>query len=304
MKTPPALEKNHTIGIIAPARSISREELQPAIELFENWGLEVKLGEHIFHSFHQLAGRDEERAEDLQSFLDDPSIKAIVCARGGYGTIKLMEHLNFEQFTKHPKWIVGYSDITVLHSYITQKLGIKTLHATMPLNITNPAEDLPAMELLKKVLFGEAIEYTWSTSTEFKLPGTISGEVTGGNLSVLYSLRGTGFDIDSTGKILFIEDLDEYLYHIDRMLMNFKHGNIFTGLKALLVGGMTDMNDNKTPYGFTAHEIIKNITKEYTFPVIFDFPAGHFKNNLPVIMGSELKIQKEGEDKMKASFTL
>lgn len=304
MKTPPALEKNDTIGIIAPARSISLEELQPAIELFESWGLEVKLGEHIFHSFHQFAGKDEERAADFQSFLDDPAIKAIICARGGYGTIKLMEHLNFEQFTKHPKWIVGYSDITVLHSYITQKLGIKTLHATMPLNITGPTEDLPATELLKKVLFGETIEYTWSTSTEYSIPGEITGEVTGGNLSVLYSLRGTSFDIDTTGKILFIEDLDEYLYHIDRMLMNFKHGNIFNGLKALLVGGMTDMNDNKTPYGFKAHEIIKNITKDYSFPVIFDFPAGHFKNNLPVIMGSELKIQKDGEDKMKASFTL
>ena len=304
MKTPPALEIKDKIGIIAPARSISREELLPAIELFESWGLEVKLGEHIFHSFHQFAGKDEERAADLQAFLDDPSIKAIVCARGGYGTIKLMEHLNFEQFTKSPKWVIGYSDITVLHSYITQKLGVKTLHATMPLNITSPAEDLPATELLKKVLFGEAIEYTWATSTKCDMPGTISGEVTGGNLSVLYSLRGTGFDIDTTGKILFIEDLDEYLYHIDRMLMNFKHGNIFDGVKALLIGGMTDMNDNKTPYGLTAHEIINDITKNYTFPVIFNFPAGHFKNNLPVIMGSELKIQKEGEEKMKASFTL
>ncbi|MGM0498382.1 MAG: S66 peptidase family protein [Bacteroidota bacterium] len=304
MKTPPALEKKDKIGIIAPARSISREELQPAIELFESWGLEVKLGEHIFHSFHQFAGKDEERAADLQSFLDDPAIKAIVCARGGYGTVKLMEHLNFDQFIRNPKWVVGYSDITVLHSYITQKLGIKTLHATMPLNITNPAEELPAIELLKKVFFGEAIEYTWTPSTGNKIHGEITGEVTGGNLSVLYSLRGTSFDIDTTGKILFIEDLDEYLYHIDRMLMNFKHGNTFTGLKALLVGGMTDMNDNKTPYGFTAHEIIKNITKDYSFPVVFDFPAGHFKNNLPVIIGSELKIQKAGESIMKASFTL
>jgi len=304
MKTPPALEKRDKIGIIAPARNISREELHPAIELFESWGLEVKLGEHIFHSFYQFAGKDEERAQDLQLFLDDPSIKAIVCARGGYGTIKLMELLDFEQFVRNPKWIVGYSDITVLHSYITQKLGVKTLHATMPLNIISPAQNLPAIELLKKVLFGEAVEYTWTSSINCDMPKEITGEVIGGNLSVLYSLRGTSFDIDTTGKILFIEDLDEYLYHIDRMLMNFKHGDKFTGLKALLVGGMTDMNDNKTPYGFTAYEIIKDITKDYTFPVIFDFPAGHFKNNLPVIMGSELKIQKAEENKMKASFTL
>ena len=304
MQTPPALEKQDKVGIIAPARSISREELQPAIELFESWGLKVKLGDHIFHSFHQFAGKDEERARDLQLFLDDPSIKAIICARGGYGTIKLMEHLNFDQFVRHPKWVVGYSDITVLHSYITQTLGIKTLHATMPLNIKSSKEELPATELLKKVLFGEAIEYTWTTSTKCDITGKISGEVTGGNLSVLYSLRGTSFDIDTTGKILFIEDLDEYLYHVDRMLMNFKHGNKFTGLKALLVGGMTDMNDNKTPYGFTAYEIIKNITKDYAFPVIFDFPAGHFKNNLPLVMGSELKIQKVGTDKIKVSFIL
>jgi len=304
MQTPPALETKDKIGIIAPARSISREELLPSIELFESWGLEVKLGEHIFHSFHQFAGKDEERAADLQSFLNDPSIKAIVCARGGYGTIKLMEHLNFDRFVRHPKWVVGYSDITVLHSYITQKLGIKTLHATMPLNIKSPTEDLPATKLLKEVLFGKAIEYRWTTSTQCDMPGEITGEVTGGNLSVLYSLRGTSFDIDTNGKILFIEDLDEYLYHIDRMLMNFKHGNIFTGLKALLVGGMTDMNDNKAPYGFRAYEIIKNITKDYSFPVFYDFPAGHFKNNLPVIMGSELKIQKAEENQMKANFTL
>lgn len=236
--------------------------------------------------------------------MDNPEIKAIVCGRGGYGTIKLMEHLNFEKFTKQPKWIIGYSDVTVLHSYITQKLGIKTLHATMPLNITSPSQEIPATQLLKKTLFGEAIEYTFTPSPGSDIPDEITGEITGGNLSVLYSLRGTGFDIETSGKTLFIEDLDEYLYHIDRMLMNFKHGNKLAQLKALLVGGMTDMNDNQTPYGLNAHEIINNITKDYSFPVIFGFPAGHFKNNFPIIMGSEIKIQRVGDNKMRVSFTL
>ncbi len=302
MQTPPALKKNDTIGIIAPARSISRKEVQPAIDLFEGWGLKVKLGEHLFTSFHQFAGKDKERAADLQNFMDNPEVKAIICARGGYGTVKLMEHLNFEQFRKQPKWIVGYSDITVLHSYITQKLGIKTLHATMPLNITSSSDRLAATELLRDVLFGNKLEYSWNTKTAINCPEKLTGEITGGNLSVLYSLSGTTFDIDTTDKILFIEDLDEYLYHIDRMLMNFKHSNKFSSLKALLVGGMTDMNDNKVTYGYTAHEIIETITRDYAFPVIYDFPAGHFQNNLPIIMGSHIDVEKTGKKQLAVYF--
>jgi len=303
MQTPPALKKNDTIGIIAPARSISREEVQPAIDLFESWGLKVKLGDHLFHAFHQFAGRDKERAADLQTFMDDREIKAIMCARGGYGTVKLMEHLNFDQFRKQPKWMIGYSDITVLHSYITQQLGTKTLHATMPLNIKSSSDNLPATQLLREVLFGNKLEYSWNTSTAINFSGKLSGEITGGNLSVLYSLSGTNFDINTTDKILFIEDLDEYLYHIDRMLMNFKHSNKFSSLKVLLIGGMTDMNDNKIAYGYTAHEIIDNITQDYSFPVIYDFPAGHFPNNLPIIMGSNVEIEQTGEKKLTIHFS-
>ena len=303
MQTPPALKKNDAIGIIAPARSISREEVQPAIDLFESWGLKVKLGDHLFHVFHQFAGRDKERAADLQTFMDDREIKAIMCARGGYGTVKLMEHLNFDQFRKQPKWIIGYSDITVLHSYITQQLGIKTLHATMPLNIKSSSDNLPATQLLREVLFGNKLEYSWNTSTAINFSGKLSGEITGGNLSVLYSLSGTNFDINTTDKILFIEDLDEYLYHIDRMLMNFKHSNKFSSLKVLLIGGMTDMNDNKVAYGYTAHEIIDNITQDYSFPVIYDFPAGHFPNNLPIIMGSNVEIEQTGEKELTIHFS-
>jgi len=302
MITPPALKENDKIAIIAPARKISPEEIKPAVDLFESWGLEVVYGNHLFRSFYQFAGTDEERATDLQNFMDDPSIKAIVCARGGYGTVRLMEYLNFEQFKQHPKWIIGYSDITVLHSYITHQLGINTLHATMPLNIRKGSEELQAIQLLKRVLFGGSLEYTWNVVPETPLPETITAPITGGNLSVLYSVSGTLFDIDTTGKILFIEDLDEYLYHIDRMLMNFKHSHKFSRLKALLVGGMTDMNDNKIPYGFSAREIIANITKTYHFPVISGFPAGHFKNNFPIIMGSEVCIQQVAEDSMKIQF--
>ena len=288
MKTPPYLKQGDTIGIVATARKISLEEIRPAVRLLESWGLNVKLSGNLFYEDNQYAGTDSERVADLQSMLDDNTVRAILCARGGYGSVRIIDRIDFAKFSNNPKWIIGYSDVTVLHSHIHSLFGIETLHGTMPLDFTG--NETEATLSLKKALFGEDMSYTIPSHSLNKM-GISSGTLVGGNLSILYSLRGTVSDIDTEGKILFIEDLDEYLYHIDRMMINLKRGGKLEKLKGLIVGGMTDMHDNTIPFGKSAHEIILDAVKEYSFPVCFDFPAGHLKEkNLAIILGREVEL--------------
>lgn len=287
---PPYLQKGDTIAIVATARKISMEELQPAIDIITNWGLKVVLGKNIFCIDNQFAGTDEERTSDMQWALNDTNIKAIICARGGYGTVRIIDKLDFTTFTKHPKWIIGYSDITVLHQNINQNFGIASLHATMPINFTKNEE---ATESLRKALFGDELNYTIPAHA-LNRGGETSGELIGGNLSLIYALCGSKSDIDTKGKILFIEDLDEYLYHIDRMMMNLKRSGKLQHLAGLIVGGMSDMKDNTVPFGKTAEEIILDAVKEYDFPVCFDFPAGHIDRNLALVMGKRIELVVSG----------
>jgi len=221
-------------------------------------------------------------------------VRAIVIARGGYGTVRIIDHLNFDKFIKNPKWIIGYSDVTALHSHIHQQFNIQTLHATMPLNFPADGKDNNALHSLKKALFGEVLEYTVKPHT-LNRRGKASGILNGGNLSLLFALNGTPSDISTEGKILFIEDLDEYLYHIDRMMMNLKRSGKLSHLKALIVGGMTEMRDNTIPFGKEANEIIAEAVSEYDYPVLFDFPAGHIEDNRALILGGEceIKVSKE-----------
>lgn len=293
MLTPSTLKREDTIGIVAPARSIEKEEIEPAIKMINDWGLHAITGKNLFRKHHQFAGTDRERAEDFQQMLDDDSIKAILCARGGYGTIRTLEHLNFKKFLNHPKWIIGFSDITAIHSYINTNLGIKTLHAQMAVNFPDTGKENQSLKLLKETLFGRPLAYSWETNHETTKEKEIRGQLTGGNLSVLYSLTGTPFDISTDGKILFLEDLDEYLYHVDRMMMNFKLSGKLDRIKALMIGGMTEMNDNETPFGKTAYEIIHDISENFDFPMLFDCPAGHIENNLPLIMGGNIHIRQK-----------
>lgn len=290
MITPKFLKKGDKIGIIAPARKIEMDELKASIAVFESWGLQVELGENIFAQDRQFAGTDQQRAEDLQNMLDDPEIKAIVCARGGYGTIRLLPLLNFSRFRQDPKWIVGYSDITALHAHLNQNLDMQSVHGIMPLNFPSDGKENRAIVTLKNALFGKGNTYEFDKHT-FNREGKVSGEITGGNLSVLYSIAGTKYDIDPSGKILVIEDLDEYLYHIDRMMMNLKMGGKLENLKALIVGGMTAMNDNTTPFGRTAYEIVRDAVKEYNYPVCFNFPIGHIENNYAVVFGGRCELE-------------
>jgi len=284
---PPYLQKGDTVAIVATARKITLEELQPAIEIITAWGLKVVLPKNIFCVDNQFAGTDDERAADLQWALDDANIKAVICARGGYGTVRIVDKLDFTNFVKHPKWIVGYSDITVLHQHINQNFGIASLHATMPINF---AKNTEATETLRKALFGEELNYTIHAHA-LNRNGEASGELIGGNLSLIYALCGSKSDIDTKGKILFIEDLDEYLYHIDRMMMNLKRSGKLQHLAGLIVGGMSDMKDNTVAFGKTAEEIIIDAVKEYNFPVCFDFPAGHIDRNLALVMGGVVKLE-------------
>lgn len=289
MITPLSLKKGDKIGIIATARKVSLDDLKVSIDVFKRWGLEVELGKNIFKQDNQFAGTDEQRAEDLQYMLDNPEIKAIIAARGGYGTVRVIDLVDFTNFKNNPKWLVGYSDITALHSHINNNLGIKTIHGVMPLNFPKNTTENEALLTLKKVLFGDRNVYNVSNH-KFNRVGKVEGELVGGNLSVLYSLSGTKYDIDTDNKILVLEDLDEYLYHIDRMLMNLKFSGKLEKLKGLIVGGMNDMNDNQIPFGKSAYEIIRDAVKEYEYPVCFNFPVGHIKENFAIVLGNNVEL--------------
>ncbi len=285
MVLPSYLKKGDTVAIIATARKVSKEEIQPAVAFFESYGLSVVLGKNLFESSNQYAGTDAQRTEDLQWALNDKTIKAIIIARGGYGSVRTIEQIDFTEFKKHPKWMVGYSDVTVLHNAI-HKIGVATLHATMPLNFTKNEE---ATKSMVDALFGKLIQIE-SEENYSNISGISKGQLVGGNLSLIYSLSGTPFDIDTRDKILFIEDLDEYLYHIDRMMMQLKLSGKLKGLKGLIVGGMTDMKDNAIPFGKFPEDIILDAVKEYNYPVCFDFPAGHIDRNLAIYFGREVEL--------------
>ncbi|MDO9274297.1 MAG: LD-carboxypeptidase [Lutibacter sp.] len=297
MIQPNNLQKDDTVAIVSTARKITSDKIIPAIKLLEKWGLNVVVGDTIGSEENQFSGSDEARIIDFQQMLNNPKVKAIWCARGGYGTVRIVDKLDFTEFKKHPKWIIGYSDITVLHSHL-HNLGIETLHATMPINVEKNSKE--SLATLKKSLFGKSLSYEIPADEKNKT-GNATGELVGGNLSVLYSLLGSKSAIKTKGKILFIEDLDEYLYHIDRMCINLKRNGYFSNLKGLIIGGMTDMHDNEIPFGKTAEEIILDCVSEYDFPVVFNFSAGHLDDNRALILGRKVTMEV-GENKSEISF--
>jgi muramoyltetrapeptide carboxypeptidase len=280
MQKPSFLQTGDTIGIVAPARKITKEELEPALEIIKGWGLKVKTGKNLFGACNQYSGTDEERLADMQEMINDGSVKAILSARGGYGTLRFADKLDFSSLLRNPKWIIGYSDITVLHTLV-HAIGIETLHATMPVSF---GKDADSVESLRKALFGQRPEYTLA-SHKLNRAGKVSAPLVGGNLSLIYAMSGGKSDLDTNGKILFLEDLDEYLYHIDRMMMNLKRSGKLEGLAGMVIGGMTEMKDNTIPFGKTAEEIIHDAVKEYDYPLCFGLPAGHGNQNKALIMG-------------------
>lgn len=288
--TPPYLKPGDKIGIVSTARKITCEELQPAIDCFQKEGFEIVFGKNLFKELNQFSGTDDERAEDFQRMMDNPEIKAILCARGGYGTVRIIDKLDFSSFRKNPKWVCGFSDVTVLHSHIWQNFEIETIHSIMPVQLKKLGGESDAAKTLVKSLKGDALDYQFRAHP-LNRTGSAEGIVVGGNLSILYSLLGSVSDIDTAGKILFIEDIDEYLYHIDRMMFALKRAGKLDKLKGLVIGGMTDMKDNVVPFGKTAEEIIVDAVKEYDFPVCFHFPAGHIDANCAIYLGRIARLE-------------
>lgn len=287
---PDLLQKGDKIAIIATARKICLEELDASIKLFSSWGLDIIIGNSIGLEENQFAGNDKQRAEDFQRFLDDKDIKAIFCARGGYGTVRIIDKLDFSLFVKSPKWIIGYSDPTVLLSHIYFNYNIETIHGIMPLNIKPDSLNSVAVESLKECLFeGKSIN-TYS-SNQMNILGKAEGDLIGGNLSVLYSLLGSNSFGDTDGKILFIEDLDEYIYHIDRMMQALKRAGKLNKLKGLIVGAFSDMHDNTIAFGKSSEEIILDTVKEYNYPIAFNIPIGHIEQeNVACIIGRNTNL--------------
>lgn len=286
MITPPRLQKGDTVAILATARKNIDDNLKPAIDLLKSWGLNVVIGSTIGLDNNQLAGTDEQRAADFQQQMDNPNIKMIWCVKGGYGTVRIIDLLDFSKFKKNPKWLVGFSDVTALHNHLNT-MGFKSIHGIMPVTVARATPQ--AIETMRIALFGGKLKYEIEPFAMNRL-GRASGELVGGNLSILYSLFGSPSSIDCSDKILFIEDLDEYLYHIDRMMMNLKRNGCLESIKGIVVGSMTKMKDNDIPWGKNAIEIIDDVTKKYNIPVLYNFPAGHIQDNRALILGNKVRI--------------
>lgn len=289
---PPFLKKGDKIAITCPAKKIPGP-MTDAIKLLQSWGLEVVIGDTLNASWNQFAGDDAFRAKDFQQFIDDNSIKAIIAARGGYGTVRMIDLVDFNRFVQNPKWIIGFSDITVLHSHLLANFNIASVHGQMPLTI--PDASARSLDTLRKALFGEEIGYQLKPNS-LNRTGEGEGLLIGGNLSIMLSVAGSISDVDYNNKILFIEDISEYLYNIDRMLRTLKRSGKLQNLKGLIVGGFSDMKDNDIPFGQTVPEIVMEVIKDYNFPVCFDFPAGHVPDNCSLILGKLLHLSVSNEE--------
>ncbi|MBC8048056.1 MAG: LD-carboxypeptidase [Fimbriimonadaceae bacterium] len=289
------LKQRDKIGIISTARSIDFSEIEMTERLLKEWGLVPVYGKTIGAKHMQFSGDDETRTEDLQTMLDDNSIRAILFARGGYGTIRIIDKIDFTKFMQYPKLLCGYSDITIIHTHINDKLGLPTVHSTMPFSFQRNTPE--AINSLKNILFGDLPQYTIETHP-LNVKGNAEGVLIGGNLSILYSLLGTQYGFGTNHKILFIEDIDEYLYHIDRMMMSLKLAGKLKSLNGVIVGDFTDMKDNKVAFGNTAEEIIYAHIKDLGIPVCFNFPCGHIDDNRALIFGKEIKLEVNNSVKL------
>ena len=282
----PFLQPNDEIRILSTARKISEEELNPFKNYLEAEGYKVTYAKNLFREEHQFAGKDEERFADLQEAINDPEVKVIWMARGGYGSHRIIEALDVEHLKEDPKWIIGYSDVTVIHSFL-QRRHIESVHGPMPVNFD--PEDTEPFDACLDLLKSGHVHYS-IPSHPFNKNGEARGTLIGGNLSILYSLNGTPLMPKSSDAILFIEDLDEYLYHVDRMMMNLKLSGFLKGLNGVILGGMSDMNDNTIPFGKNALEIMNEHLGDLGIPVCYEFPAGHIKTNMPLLLGAEVNL--------------
>lgn len=291
LKQPPYLKTGDTITIVAPSGILKNRtrEIEQAQALLKSWGLHAVVGTHVFNQEHHFAGTDDERCEDFQKALDDPKISAVWCARGGYGAVRILDKLNWTRFKQKPKWIIGYSDITAIHSQIHNE-GVESLHAMMCVDLARDlAEIKTTVSTLKDALFGNPSNYTLKGSSLNKI-GNASGQLVGGNLTMLHTMLGSETKINTSGKILFIEEIGEYKYHIDRMLQSLKRAGYFDECKGVIVGDMTKIKKNTTVWGTSVEQLVLNALSEFDFPIAFNMPAGHEKENRALILGKNVNL--------------
>ena len=295
--TPSYLKVGDSIVILAPAGILKnrQETIQKAKELAESWGLQVKLGKNIFNKNSHFAGSDAERTADFQEALDNPNIKAIWSGRGGYGSVRVLDRLDYTTFLKQPKWIIGYSDITAFHSHI-HNLGIETMHAMMGTSVDDkPEETIETLASFKKAIFGKQLKYK-IPSSKYNRKGNAEGQIVGGNLALLVSMLGSNSETNTKGKIIFIEEIGEYKYSIDRMLQSLKRAGYFENCAGVIIGDISKIKKNSTNWGHTIEELVLDVIKEYDFPVLFDFPAGHEADNRALIFGRKIELKVKSKE--------
>lgn len=289
---PPYLKAGDTVAIVAPSGILKNREreIQQADSLLRSWNLNVLIGDHVFSKANHFAGSDYERCMDFQNAMDNPSISAIWCARGGYGTVRILDKLDYTKFRENPKWIIGYSDITALHNQVHNE-GFESIHALMCVSLTKDLSEIEnSLETFKSAIFGNPQNYVLEGS-EYNRIGEVSGQLVGGNLTMLHTMLGSDESIDTSGKILFIEEIGEYKYHIDRMLQSMKRAGYFDNCAGVLVGDMSKLRKNTTLWGTSIEQLILDALSEYDFPIAFNMPAGHEKDNRALILGRAINLK-------------
>lgn len=292
---PPYLKNGDTIGIVCPSGHMPFEKAETCINVLQQWGYKVVIGKTLGNQHNYFSGTDEERLEDLQYMLDNDGINAVLCGRGGYGLSRIIDKIDFKKFRRKPKWIIGYSDITVLHAHIYSRYKIASIHSPMAAAFNDGEHENEYIQSLRKVLVGKKLRYKCEDH-KYNQYGRGSGTLVGGNLSLLVHLIGTKSDVDTGGKILFLEDVGEYIYHVDRMFYQLQRSGKLKDLAGLIIGGFTDMKDTVIPFGKSVYDTIYDISKQHEYPVCFDFPVSHERENFPLKVGAEysLTVKKSG----------